>query len=168
VWPQWITAVATAIGAFLVVAHLRRAVRHAQQRGLTQRRENTITTYLETLDSRSKIKGDELPDDRDAEAIREFIETLLEAERDGRERESEIARNRRALTQYLSFWEAVALGVRQEVFDADTLRMQAASHSDCPLPELRTVGSSARGEVRLTALREPQGARGALRAIQAR
>jgi hypothetical protein len=127
-WPQWITAIATAGGAVLVVAQLTRAVRQAHQRGQTQRRENTITVYLNTLDSRSQIKGDELPDDRDTEAICEFIETLLEAERDGREREPEIAKGRRALTQYLSFWEAVALGVRQDVFDFETLELQAASH----------------------------------------
>jgi len=120
--------VATAVGAVLVVAQLTRAVHQARERGRDERREHTITIYLETLDSRRKIKGDELPDDRDAEAISELIDTLLSAEQEGQEREPEIASARRALTQYLSFWEAVALGVKQGVFDFETLRMQAAGH----------------------------------------
>lgn len=126
--PEWITAVATAGGSILVVGQLGRAIRQAHKRNERQRRENTITIYLETLDSRRRIKGEELPDDRDEEAIAAFIAELIEAEKEGREREERIASRRHALTQYLNFWEAVALGVEQGVFDLDTLNKQAGGH----------------------------------------
>lgn len=127
-WPQWITAGATLGGAVLVVAQLTRAISQAHKRSERQRREKTITVYLETLDSRRQIKGEDLPDDRDAEAVTAFIESLLAEEEIGEGEDPQSAKSRRALTQYLGFWEAVALGVRQEVFDFETLELQAAGH----------------------------------------
>lgn len=36
--------------------------------------------------------------------------------------------DRKAIFEYLSYWEAIALGTKQEVFDFDTLNQQAGGH----------------------------------------
>jgi hypothetical protein len=120
-WTSVATAVATSfgalvaiVGAALVVWQVDQARRNTQDEYEKRRRQAAIDFYAQTISQRDQWNL-RLPPDRDAEAISDL---LAQATAPGDRETEEI---RRAIHNYLGFWELLSAGVHEEVLDRKTV-----------------------------------------------
>ena len=114
----WVAAVFAGGGAVLVIFQLYLAQRTTRDEYENRRRQATIEFYARTINQRGEWNL-KLPPDRDGEAIKVLIAQALDP--DG-ERTEEA---RRAIHNYLAFWELLSAGVAQNVLDRTTIRSLA-------------------------------------------
>ncbi len=114
----WVAAVFAGGGAVLVIIQLGFAQRATRDEYENRRRQAAIEFYARTINQRGEWNL-KLPPDRDEEAIKVLVDQALDP--DG-ERTEEA---RRAIHNYLGFWELLSAGVARDVLDRDTIRSLA-------------------------------------------
>jgi Domain of unknown function (DUF4760) len=114
----WVAAVFAGGGAVLVIFQLYLAQRTTKDEYENRRRQAAIEFYARTINQRGEWNL-KLPPDRDEEAIKVLVAQALDP--DG-ERTEEA---RRAIHNYLGFWELLSAGVAQDVLDRATIRSLA-------------------------------------------
>jgi hypothetical protein len=106
----WVLAGVTLLSAGFLVWQLIDSTRARKEQTTFLRRQETLRLYSATQDNR-RTSNLGLPRDSDAVAVAAFIEKAKKDEN-----------HRRALRDYLNYWEEIATGVRFGVLDAEMLR----------------------------------------------
>ena len=106
----WVLAGVTLLSAGFVVWQLVDSTRSRQEQTTFLRRQETLRLYSSTAGSRRTVDLG-LPRDSDAPAVAAIIRKAQKSERE-----------RRAIRDYLNYWEEIATGVRFGVLDPDVLR----------------------------------------------
>jgi len=110
---MWAAVAATALGAAAVFLQLREVAKRASIDYSRQKKQATIDFYVQTLEARSQF-GSELPPDRDAKAIKEFLSRCGN--------EEDVAET---VNGYLGYWELLAAAANEEIIDRDTIALIA-------------------------------------------
>jgi Domain of unknown function (DUF4760) len=113
-----VAAVFAGGGAVLVIIQLGLARRTTKDEYANRRRQAAIEFYARTISQRVEWNL-KLPPDRDKEAIKALLAQALDP---AGERTEEA---RRAIYNYLGFWELLSAGVAQDVLDRTTIRSLA-------------------------------------------
>jgi hypothetical protein len=111
-------ALFAAVGAGLVVAQLYLARTATREEYANRRRQAAIDFYAQTIGQRDQWNL-RLPPDRDEAAISVLVNQALAPSGEATEQA------RRAIHNYLGFWELLSAGVAKEVLDRDTIRSLA-------------------------------------------
>lgn len=110
---MWAAVAATALGAGAVFLQLRQVATRANIDYSRQKKQATIDFYVQTLEARSQFSS-ELPPDRDATAVKEFLSRCGN--------EENVAET---VNGYLGYWELLAAAANEEIIDRDTLALIA-------------------------------------------
>jgi hypothetical protein len=114
----WFGAGIAFVGAGLVIFQLYLARSATREQYASQRRQAAIDFYARTVSQRDQW-NQKLPPDRDEAAIGALVSQAMEPAGDATEEA------RRAIHNYLGFWELLSAGVANGVLDRDTIRSLA-------------------------------------------
>jgi hypothetical protein len=100
-----------ALQAFLARRQLYQSQEINQQEITREKRQSTIGFYMTTIEQRARLK-ETLPEDWDTERIREFIGRALSEEDDAQ---------LKCISDYLAYFEVLAVGVGADIYDIEVL-----------------------------------------------